>query len=102
MKYRKLPVEIEAFQMTREHRVDNSDWPEWLNRAWNLERGTKGSVYPTEEGTGDGTLSIGTLKGEHLVSWDSWIIKGVAGELYPCKDHIFDATYERVEEEGKR
>jgi hypothetical protein len=25
-----------------------------------------------------------------------WIIKGVKGELYPCKPDIFDATYELV------
>lgn len=98
MKFRKLPVEIEAFQMTREARADNSDWPEWLHDAWQLERGTEGSLYPTEEGTGGGTLSIGTLEGEQ-VSWGDWIIQGVAGELYPCKPDIFGATYERVEED---
>lgn len=30
-KYRKKPVIVEAFQMTRERREDNRDWPEWLN-----------------------------------------------------------------------
>ena len=28
---------------------------------------------------------------------DDWIIKGVAGEFYPCKPDIFAATYEVVE-----
>jgi len=27
-----------------------------------------------------------------------WIIRGVKGELYPCKPDIFAATYEAVEE----
>jgi hypothetical protein len=27
-----------------------------------------------------------------------WLICGVAGELYPCKPEIFDATYETVPE----
>lgn len=27
-----------------------------------------------------------------------WIIKGVAGEFYPCKPHIFKETYEPCEE----
>jgi len=94
LKYRKRPVEIEAFQLTRERRVNNVDWPEWLNRAWQFERGEPGSLYPTKEGTRDGTLSIGTLEGQHLVSWDDWIIRGVKGELYPCKPDIFAATYE--------
>ncbi len=97
-KWRKKPVVIEAFQMTRERRTDNSDWPEWMGRAWNEERGAVGALQPTEAGTGDGTLSIVTLEGEHLVSWGDWIIQGVKGELYPCKPDIFEATYEKVEE----
>jgi hypothetical protein len=31
-----------------------------------------------------------------LVSQGDWVIKGVAGEFYPCKPDIFDATYEEV------
>lgn len=27
-----------------------------------------------------------------------YIIKDVEGEIYPCKAHIFQATYEEVEE----
>ena len=29
-----------------------------------------------------------------------WIIKGVKGELYPCKPNIFADTYEPVDEGG--
>ena len=94
LKFRKKPVVIEAFQMTEERRASNADWPEWMHRAWQFERETPGALYPTEEGTGDGTLSIGTLEGQHLVSWGDWIIQGVKGELYPCKPDIFAATYE--------
>jgi hypothetical protein len=98
MKFRKKPVTIEAFQMTKERRVNNYEWPLWLHEAWNEERGVAGSVYPTTEGTGDGTVSIATLEGEHLVSFGDWIIRGVKGELYPCKPDIFAATYEAVGE----
>lgn len=94
LQYRKKPVVIEAFQMTEARCTNNEDWPEWMNIAWNKERGAPGSLYPTEEGTGDGTVSIGTLEGQHLVSWGDWIIRGVKGELYPCKPDIFEATYE--------
>ena len=96
LKFRKKPVVIEAFQMTPERRVDNIDWPHWMHAAWNEERGAPGSLYPTEEGTGDGMLSIGTLEGPLLVSWGDWIIRGVQGELYPCKPDIFKATYDAV------
>lgn len=39
-------------------------------------------------------LKIWTLEGDHTVSWGDWIIRGVKGELYPCKSDIFEATYE--------
>jgi hypothetical protein len=38
--------------------------------------------------------SIATLEGQHRVSPEDWIIKGVKGEFYPCKPDIFEATYE--------
>lgn len=96
LKFRKKPVVIEAFQMTEDRRINNIDWPEWMHRAWQIDREAPGSLYPTEEGTHNGTLSIGTLEGQHLVSWGDWIIQGVKGELYPCKPDIFAATYEAV------
>lgn len=92
MKYRKKPVEIEAFQMTKERRWDNSDWPAWLHAAWNTEG--KGSLFCVNGGE---ELFIGTLEGNHAVTWDDWIIRGVKGELYPCKPDIFAATYDPAE-----
>lgn len=86
--------------MTKERRLNSADWPSWMHSAWQLKRGEPGSLYPTEEGTEDGTLSIGTLEGPHLVSWGDWIIRGVNGELYQCKPDIFEATYEPVVETG--
>ena len=97
LKFRKKPIVIEAFQMTEERRASNADWPQWMHQAWQLDRKAPGSLYPTEEGTGDGTLSISTLEGQHPVSWGDWIIQGVQGELYPCKPDIFAKTYEPAE-----
>jgi len=97
VKYRKKPVVIEAFQMTRARRDDNSEWPEWLNFAWQKAPG-EGALFPdTDDPTWD-RLVIGTLEGVHRVQWNDWIIRGVKGELYPCKPDIFAATYESVEE----
>jgi hypothetical protein len=93
--YRKKPVVIEAFQMTPERRYNNVDWPEWLNRAWNLEAECPGAVYCKHGGI---DLFILTLEGEHRIGWDDFIIQGVQGELYPCKPDIFAATYEAVDE----
>lgn len=39
-------------------------------------------------------IQIQTLEGDHLALPGDWIIKGVAGEFYPCKPDIFVATYE--------
>ena len=114
MNYRfvKKPVIIEAFRMTLERRRDNSEWPEWLNAGWNKEKDEVGSVYPIlfdsnqelssnkEIKREDDRLAIRTLEGVHEVSWDDWIIRGVAGELYPCKPDIFEQTYEEVDQDG--
>lgn len=99
LKFRKKPVVIEAFQMTRERRSDNSKWPEWLHKAWNLDRNMPGAVTPSGFPNSDGTdeLEIVTLEGVHRVSWNDWIIRGVHGELYPCKPDIFEKTYEPAE-----
>jgi len=37
---------------------------------------------------------IDTLEGGHIVCPGDWIITGVAGEVYPCKPAIFEASYE--------
>lgn len=94
--YRKKPVRIQAFQMTKERRASNADWPYWLHEAWNKDFSQPGAVlsedYPNSRG-GD-RLMIRTLEGIHGVSWNDWIIRGVQGELYPCKPDIFEATYD--------
>ena len=94
MKYRKKPVVIEAFQMTRARMESSDQWPWWLREAWRkhkTEPGGFGAYY--------GIYRINTLEGTHLVSPNDWIIRGVKGELYPCKPDIFEMTYEVVEDE---
>lgn len=95
LRFRKKPVEIEAFQMTKERRMDNSGWPNWLNQAWNGARNEAGTLQRVDmDAQLPDYLQIVTLEGLHLVSWGDWIIRGVKGELYPCKPDIFEATYE--------
>ncbi len=100
--YRKKPVVIEAFQMTKKRRWDKSEWPKWLHEAWQKEP-SEGALW-TDPGQPLGPdrkrlceLVCGTLEGVHRITWDDWIIKGVKGELYPCKPDIFEATYEAVD-----
>ena len=90
-KFVKKPIVIDAFQMTAERMWDNSEWPEWLHLAWN-GNGEPGSMT---RAMGDGMV-IATLEGNHRCEVNDWIIRGIKGELYPCKPDIFEATYEPV------
>ena len=87
-KYRKKPVVIEAVQWTGSESSfeDIRD----LNK-----KGRKLWIAPSGWGVGD-SLYIQTLEGVMEASIDDYIIKGVQGELYPCKPDIFKQTYEEV------
>ena len=98
MRFRKKPVVIEAFQMTEARRWDNSEWPEWLNAAWQEEIGADNSVHIDKADPSRKRLRITTREGNLNVNWDDWIIQGVKGELYPCKPDIFAETYEPVKD----
>lgn len=90
--YRKKPVAIEAIKWTgdnlreiisfigRHESVRNWPWQKYADTV-------------SEEG-----LKIFTLEGSHMATIGDMIIKGVAGEFYPCKPDIFEQTYEVVEE----
>lgn len=89
-KYRKKPVVIEAVQL----RWDT--WQEMCDHAGvgKLEDGKPQGI----EGLPDNRIgmSIPTLEGVMTADENDWIIKGVKGEIYPCKPDIFEATYEEV------
>lgn len=84
--YRKRPVVIEAEILT----VENRHWiAEWC--GGHVEPAApSGTVYAP------GLVRIPTLEGDHWASVGDFIIRGVAGEFYPCKPDIFAATYEEV------
>ena len=44
----------------------------------------------------DGEVIIPTLEGRMIAKAGDWIIRGISGEYYPCKDYIFKNTYEEV------
>ncbi|MCK5602960.1 hypothetical protein KAR91_13845 [Candidatus Pacearchaeota archaeon] len=93
MRYRKKPVVIEAFQMTKERRWNNREWPNWLHKAWNTDP-SEGGMWCDQNDTEQ--LYVGTLEGVHKVTFEDWIIRGIQGELYPCKPDIFFETYEEA------
>lgn len=96
LSFRKKPVEVEAIQVTEACRLARDDFwamPQWLIDAYEgkNDAGVRSVVF-TPEGVHITTLE-GTMIGDH----GDWIIRGVKGELYPCKPDIFAATYEAVE-----
>ncbi len=40
-------------------------------------------------------LKIPTLEGEMTANPGDWVIRGVKGEVYPCKPDVFQQTYEK-------
>ena len=80
--YRKKPVIIEAYQWNGERPLPFPLVSNWDNNPMALDK-----------------VSIETLEGWMNVSLGDFIIKGVAGEFYSCKEVIFKKTYESVENE---
>lgn len=76
-KYIKRPVTIEAVQYTG----DNAE---------EIMSFVGEHLFITEEGH----IIIPTLEGNMVAVPSDYIIKGVAGEFYPCKKDIFHKTYE--------
>lgn len=75
MRYRKKPVVIDAVL--------------WDGKLTTVEPLLAGSSNPSvEQDLGDPALLIPTLEGTMRAEVGDWIIRGVKGELYPCKDDM--------------
>lgn len=88
-KFRKKPVVIAAvktWEMIVHAARSWSELPQWLSGTY--EAGN--IVFMADK------INIKTLEGVMTADKDDWIIKGVSGELYPCKPDIFEKTYEAV------
>lgn len=85
-KYRKKPIVIEAF------RLGVDPMPDWF-----CDARTRNEVI-TYGGKNDRRslthANINTLEGVMRADREDWVIRGVKGEIYPCKPDIFAATYE--------
>lgn len=95
MKYRKKPIVIEALQWNGSaHRP----MFEFLGGNPSDYISAGGKNFRIDHSKGEGGLVIKTLEGECFATIGDWIIKGVKGELYPCKPDIFEATYDKVDD----
>lgn len=89
-----LPVEITESNM---HAITWEPLPDWLPQPLRTteEAGTLAAVPGAITRDGD-CLVIATLEGVMRANPGDWVIRGVKGEIYPCKPDIFAATYEAV------
>lgn len=103
-----LGITSEAADQPVEITMDNMGgikWeglPAWLPKCFPplpTEALTRASVQPGEIRRYEDFLHIGTLEGVMAAAPGDWIIRGVKGEIYPCKPDIFAATYELVTDE---
>lgn len=88
-KYRKKPVVIDAIKL-------GNEWPDWFAEKHATNEITTHNLDGRLSGGPDYAL-INTLEGQMRAERSDWIIRGVKGEVYPCKPDIFAATYEPVE-----
>lgn len=92
MKFRKKPVVIEAEQLTKELALEclckNLPGPFGVS--------VSGSYHPQDQILHSAYAVVRTLEGNMRADVGDWIIKGIKGEIYPCKPDIFLATYEGI------
>ncbi|EHI69448.1 hypothetical protein ACVRY7_07790 [Streptococcus ictaluri] len=91
MKYKKKPVEVEAFQWYGD--IHQKEDPEWIISAISEER----AWIEVDKVVNSPVLRTNTLEGVMTAYPSDYIIKGIQGEFYPCKPDVFEQSYEKVE-----
>jgi len=89
-RWRKKPVVVEAWQFAPAGKCE--ELPAWIDRRWFYEDTASGNPTITRRGTP--YMLIPTPEGTLRADLTDWIIRGVNGEVYPCKADVFAATYE--------
>lgn len=91
--YRKKPIVIRAVQWTGSNHREMHDF--LLGNPDEYMK-TRGEHFEIDHTKVEGGLVIKTKEGGMAATVGDYIIKGIAGEYYPCKPEIFEATYELV------
>lgn len=79
-RYVKKPIAVEAMQLTNESIQNVVDW-----------------IHDTDTRAywaGENNIVIETLEGDMLAREGDYVIRGVRGEFYSCREDIFLETYE--------
>lgn len=91
MKYKKKPVVIDAFKLN-ERGLVGEDW------FWDAVSENKIITYNFgKHYTKPAWCKIKTLEGTMYAMAGDYIIRGVMGEIYPCRADIFEETYEAID-----
>jgi hypothetical protein len=98
-RYRKRPVVIEAIQFGNAEWADKPSWRARSLPSWLIEAQESDALTYRFESEDYWYFFVRTLEGEMRGGPDDWLIRGVQGELYPCKPDIFAATYEAVDDD---
>ena len=93
-KYRKKPVVIDAvlYRGYNGNGLVFDEAPEWFTDAI--------CDYTVVFDDSDEQLKIKTLEGTMIAAPGDYIIRGVKGEIYPCKPEIFEMSYEEEKTDG--
>jgi hypothetical protein len=99
-KFRKKPIVVEAIQWTGTAAAATPiiDWVLTGNAAARYRSAEPGVDINGASIVIPETIDIDTLEGVMSALPGDWIIRGVVGEFYPCRDDVFQATYEAVSE----
>lgn len=91
MKFRKKPVVVDAVQWTGDNYPDLARFTNYRFR-----------VLGERERDADPDATAEVFDELHstwvLVQTNDWIIRGLVGEFYPCRDSVFRESYEPAEE----
>lgn len=84
--FTKKPVTIEAVRWLGDE-LDGAA-PPWISEALQKDPHEPGAIIRDRQ-----SVHVFTTEGVMIASPGDWIIRGVEGELYPCRDSVFQATY---------
>lgn len=82
-RFRKKPVVVEAIQFSGDNTVEIAELLGW----------------ECTDGDHSESIIVETLEGDVTANVGDWVIRGVMGEGYPCRDDIFRLAYDPVDAE---
>ena len=89
--YTKKPITIQAVQLTMENAED-------IIKMLHADGFTEARFWTKPPMRAISGIIVPTLESPHEAGFGDWIIKGVKGEYYPCKDDIFRNNHEGFDE----